>query len=137
LRRSSALGFAVFPAALFLLVFSSIAQAPPTAPPAQKHRITVKFNYNFAANHGCGSKNNGKLCVRQFNVYNLTDRGQRIRLFSFPAPSNARKFVQGVSATSPELAFSPGQHMIAVTAESNSGKESNAFVCFTMIYIRP
>jgi hypothetical protein len=75
--------------------------------------------------------------VKQFNVYNLTDRGQRIRLFSFPAPSNAKKFVQGVSATSPELAFSPGQHMIAVTAESNSGKESNAFVCFTMIYIRP
>lgn len=114
-----------------------MAQAPSAAPAAQRHRVTVKFNYNFARTHACGPKNTDKICVKEFNVYNLTDKGQRYKLFAFPAPENSRKPLEVVSSTSPELPFSPGQHLIAVTAVSNTGKESNAYACTAMIYIKP
>jgi hypothetical protein len=119
-----------------------VVQAPtaprPAAPGApQRHTITVKFDYDFTRTHACGPKNHDKFCVKQFDVYNLTQNGGRFKLFSFPAPRNAKTVVRGLSGTSPELPFSPGQHLIAVTAESNVGRESSPMQCQTMIDINP
>jgi hypothetical protein len=118
----------------------SQAQATAAQPPAsgaEKHTVTVKFDYSFVRMHSCGPKNKDKLCVKQFNVYNLTQDGQRHKLFSLPAPPDAKTVVQGLTATSPELPFSPGQHMIAVTAESNAGSESSPMQCQALIDIQP
>jgi hypothetical protein len=100
------------------------------------HTITVRFDYDFTTTHACPVKGKAT-CIRKFNVYNLTDTGQRILLFSIPAPDKAKKKVQGISGTSKALVFAPGQHMVAVSAVDNHGAESNPRACATMVNIAP
>src|SRR6267142_2222728 len=49
-----------------------------------KRRIIVTFDYDFGSIPAC-SLTLTKNCIRQFNVYDMTDEG-RMKLFSIPVP---------------------------------------------------
>jgi hypothetical protein len=105
--------------ALFALVFVSLAVANP-----RKRRVTVTFNYDFNLNHAC-SQTLTTGCVKQFNVYDTTDKEQ-VKLFSIPVPADAAGFVKGITGTSPPLSLRPGEHIVAVTAQAADGTESDS-----------
>lgn len=98
------------------------------------HTIHVTFDYDFKRFHGCAEKNK-KPCLKQFNVYNVTDAGRRFLLFTIPAPPGAKGEVKNITGASKPLVFAPGQHMIAVTANTDQGGESDPRACYTMITI--
>jgi hypothetical protein len=98
------------------------AEAVPQSDPANQHKVSVQFDYDFAKSPSCAAKPNEKTCVKQFDVYDVS--GQRFRLFSIPAPK-ATGMVKGITGDSPTRIFLPGTHFIAVTAEDAQGVESN------------
>jgi hypothetical protein len=104
---------------------------PSPAPAPAKHTVTVHFDYDFAGTPACPQEKN-KPCVEQFIVYDIsggTSPEQRFQLFTVPVPPGAKGTVKGITATSPPLAFEPGKHLIAVTAQMPDKKESNPSVC--------
>jgi hypothetical protein len=104
---------------LFALMFVSLAAADP-----RKRRVTVTFNYDFNLSHAC-SLTLTKNCVKQFNVYDATDKEQ-VKLFSIPVPADAAGFVKEITGTSPPLALRAGEHMLVVTAQAADGTESES-----------
>ena len=126
------LHFTIFALAVF---FAAVTPVRPQNAP-KTHIVRVKFDYNFKRFHGCKKKNKGP-CLQEFNVYNVTRTGKRFLLFSIPAPPGAKGEVQGITGASKPLVFVPGQHMIAVTAETDLGAESDPHGCFTMVDIAP
>ncbi|MGH9717515.1 MAG: hypothetical protein ACRD4R_12430 [Candidatus Acidiferrales bacterium] len=99
------------------------------------HRIRVKFNYDFTAMHACPVKKAAP-CVKQFDIYDATDTGKRILLFTIRAPEGARS-LRTIRGASKLLVFAPGEHTIEVTALANNGKESKHRACTTMVRIKP
>ncbi|MGC2464676.1 MAG: hypothetical protein WA517_05730 [Candidatus Acidiferrum sp.] len=116
--------------ALFALVFVSLAVANP-----RKRRVTVTFNYDFNLSHAC-SLPLTKNCVKQFNVYDATDKEQ-VKLFSIPVPADAAGFVKGITGTSPPLSLRAGEHVIVVTAQAADGTESDSGAAATRIRVKP
>jgi hypothetical protein len=98
--------------------------------------IGVKFLYDFSKVPGCPAKN-AKQCVKQFNVYNLTDTGKRFLLFSIPAPKGANGKSQSISGKSKPLVLEPGKHLIAVSAVDNQGHETKPQACSEMVEVPP
>ncbi|HVB85623.1 MAG TPA: hypothetical protein VNK23_03030 [Candidatus Dormibacteraeota bacterium] len=125
-----------FVGAVMLALVLSGAVPARSKEKAETHRITVKFNYDFDAMHACPVKNAAP-CVQQFDVYNVTDTGKRILLFTIPAPKGAKNLMRGIRGTSKPLVFAPGEHMIEVTAVANDGKESKQGAWTTMVNIKP
>ena len=95
-----------------------IAQTQPI-----KHTISVKFDYNFTATPACSQKVTKK-CIAKFVVYDISG-GKPYELFTIPVPADANGAVKGISGESQPLLFEPGKHLIAVTAQKDSGEESN------------
>lgn len=113
--------------------------APPrthSQPAPKPHKISVKFDYNFAPMHACPARPSAP-CIKRFDVYNLTDTGQRILLFSIPAPAGAKSAVRGIAGTSKPLVFAPGQHLIGVSAVTNRGTQSDPHACSVMVDVAP
>jgi hypothetical protein len=73
--------------------------------------------------------------VRQFNVYDMAAEG-RVKLFSIPVPAGAGGFVKGITGISQPLLLPAGKHLLAVTAESADGAESDSGACSTTIEIK-
>jgi hypothetical protein len=117
--------------AVFAVVNPTWAQNPP-----KTHTIRVNFDYDFKDFHGCKTKSKAP-CLKQFNVYNVTDTGKRILLFSIPAPPGAKHAVKDITGASNPLVFAPGKHMIAVTAQTDRGGESDPRACSTMVNVAP
>jgi hypothetical protein len=92
-----------------------------TQPP--KHTVTVTFDYNFGATPACSQKVIKK-CIAKFVVYDISG-GKPYKLFTIPVPADASGAVKGISGESQPLLFEPGKHLIAVTAQTDSGEESN------------
>jgi hypothetical protein len=120
------------------VVLAALAAVVPVRPqtPPKTHTVRVKFDYNFKRFHSCENKRKAP-CLKQFNVYNVTDTGRRILLFSIPAPPGAKGEVKDITGASKPLVFAPGQHMIAVTAETDGGGESDPHDCQTMVNVAP
>jgi len=116
--------------ALFALVFVSLAVAIP-----RKHRVTLTFNYDFNLSPACSSAPT-KNCVKQFNVYDATDK-QHVKLFSIPVPADATGMVKGITGTSPLLSFRAGEHTLVVTAQAADGTESDSGAGTIRIQIKP
>lgn len=96
-----------------------------------KHSITLKFNYDFRATPACvpGVKNK-KRCVAQFNAYDISAGiAKRTKLAALPVPSGATGLVKGLSLTTPSLLFESGKHLLAVTAQTPDGTESDPNKC--------
>lgn len=94
-----------------------------------KHKITISFNYDFSQTPVCPAKN-GKSCVTQFNLYDISAGVQkRTKLVSFPPPAEAAGLVKGITTTTPLLVFEPGKHLLAVTAQMSKGDESDMNKC--------
>lgn len=94
-----------------------------------KHKISIKFNYDFSQTPVCPAKN-AKSCVTQFNLYDISAGVQkRTKLMSFPPPVGATGMVKGITATTPLLVFEPGRHLLAVTAQMSKGDESDPNKC--------
>ena len=157
MKKTSAAAALIVLVTLFLFVFSGKAQnqgnstasnpsgsangsgAAKTGSSAtattSPHTVTLKFDYNFSVNSACTAKKPTKVCVKEFQVYNLTDKGQRTKLFTIKAPDGATEMLK-VTGKSEPLPLAPGQRMLAVAAVSNTGKESNTYACTTMIDIK-
>lgn len=120
---------------VMLAVLAAVSPIRPQTPP-KTHTVSVKFDYNFKLFHGCKRKNKAP-CVKQFNVYNVIDTGKRIFLFSIPAQPGAKGEVKGITGVSEPMVFAPGQHMIAVTASTDLGVESDVHACWTMVNVAP
>jgi hypothetical protein len=118
-----------------LLLVAMWALAGGAQGTGSKHTITVKFNYDFSTSPACPAKN-AKDCVEQFNVYDISAGVRnRTKLMSVPAPAGARTMINGIAATTPLLLFEPGKHLLAVTAQMQKGKESDANVCTVWVDI--
>ena len=115
---------------LFALVFVSLVVANP-----RKRKVTVTFNYDFNLSPAC-SLTLTKNCVRQFNVYDTTDKEQ-VKLFSIPVPADAAGFVKGITGTSPPLSLRAGEHIVVVTAQKADGTESDPGACTIRIRVKP
>jgi hypothetical protein len=118
-----------------LAVSAALAQVRGQNPP-KTHTIQVKFDYSFKRFHGCKEKNKAP-CVKEFEVYNVTDTGRRYLLFSIPAPPGAKGEIKGITGASKPLVLAPGQHMIAVTAKTDRGAESDPRACSAMVNVTP
>jgi hypothetical protein len=95
------------------------AQAQPV-----KHTISVKFDYNFTATPPCSQKVTKK-CIAKFVVYDISG-GKPYKLFEISVPADASGAVKGISGESQPLLFESGKHLVAVTAQKDSGEESSA-----------
>jgi hypothetical protein len=108
--------------ALFFLAFITLFVFMP-----RKQRIAVKFDYDFRLSPAC-SLMRTKNCIKQFNVYEMNAEG-RTKLFSIPIPGGGVDFVKGISGTSPPIVLPAGELIVAVTAESADGLESDPGEC--------
>ncbi len=111
--------------------FSAAGQAD-----GSRHSVTVTFDYNFGLTPACSEKVTEK-CVKQFNVYDISAGAEkRTRLFTIPADPGAKGVVKGITGTGPLLLFSPGKHLIAVVAQTPSGRKSDMMACVAWIKIK-
>jgi hypothetical protein len=120
------------------LLWAAILVAPPASaqPDASKHSIILKFDYDFRLTPACTSATK-KNCVERFDVYDMSAGfAQRTKLASLPVPSEAKGLVKGISVTTPSLLFETGKHLLAVTAQTPDGKESDPMKCTAWVEIR-
>ena len=99
------------------------------------HTITVKFDYDFTHNPVCSAKIKDA-CVSTFIVYDISGT-KPYKLFSIPAPADAKGVTKGITATSPRMLFGVGKHRIGVAAVSGKGIESPPIDCNTIVEIKP
>jgi hypothetical protein len=102
-----------------ILAGRCLAQTQPT-----KHTITVKFDYDFTTTPACSQKVTKK-CIAKFVVYDISG-GKPYKLFEIPVPADASGAMKGISGESQPLLFESGKHLVAVTAQKDSGEESSA-----------
>ncbi len=117
--RPRVLVFAVFGGVI--LAGRCLAQEQAQPP---KHTIVVKFDYDFTAVPACSQKVSKK-CIAKFVVYDISG-GKPYKLFEIPVPADASGAVKGISGESQPLLFESGKHLLAVTAQKDSGEESSA-----------
>jgi hypothetical protein len=100
-----------------------------------KHKITFTFNYDFTQTPVC-SPTIAKVCVEQFNVYDISAGiTKREKLMSFAPPADARGPVRGITVTTPLLPFKSGKHLLAVTAQLSTGGESDPNQCTVWVQV--
>ena len=92
-------------------------QTPP------KHTIVVTFDYDFTAMPACSEKVTKK-CIAKFVVYDISGE-KPYKLFTIPVPAGATGKVKGISGESQPLLFESGKHLLGVSAQRESGQESN------------
>jgi len=91
-----------------------------------KHTIVVTFDYDFTEVSACSEKVNKK-CIAKFVVYDISGE-KPYRLFTIPVPVGAAGKVKGISGESQPLLFESGKHLLGVSAQRESGEESNPHV---------
>jgi len=111
--------------ALFLAaVASTIARGACFAQTqSPKHTIVVTFDYDFTAVPACSEKVSKK-CIAKFVVYDISGE-KPYKLFTIPVPAGAAGKVKGISGESQPLLFESGKHLLGVSAQRESGEESN------------
>jgi hypothetical protein len=88
-----------------------------------KHTIVVTFDYDFTPVPACSEKVTKK-CIAKFIVYD--NSGEKpYKLFTIPVPSGATGKLKGISGESQPLLFESGKHLLGVSAQRDSGEESN------------
>ena len=108
----------------FLAVLSTLAGGVCFAQTqSPKHTIVVTFNYDFTAVPACSEKVTKK-CIAKFIVYDISGE-KPYKLFTIPVPVGASGKVKGISAESQPLLFESGKHLLGVSAQRESGEESN------------
>ena len=108
----------------FLAVLSTLAGGVCFAQTqSPKHTIVVTFNYDFTAVPACSEKVTKK-CIAKFIVYDISGE-KPYKLFTIPVPAGASGKVKGISAESQPLLFESGKHLLGVSAQRESGEESN------------
>jgi hypothetical protein len=128
---SSLLGFAAALLVCVLVARPSFAQPRNPAPAPDKHTVSVLFDFDFTPIPPCPQPKD-KPCVEQFVVYDIsggTAPADRFKLFTIPAPPDAKGKVRGIKGTSPPLGFQSGKHLIGVTAQTLDKKESDPASC--------
>jgi len=114
-----------------------LGPAPGRAGAPQKpHRIIVDFEYNFAIMHACPVKGSAP-CVKEFDVFHITETGRQILLFSIPAPAGAKDQAHQISGASKPLVFVPGKYLIGVSAVTDRGAISDPQACTSVVTIEP
>lgn len=103
---------------------------------SSKHSVTLTFDYDFRTMPVCSSGVT-KNCVAQFNVYDISAGvAKRTKLFSSPPPQTAKGVVKAITLTTPTLLFESGKHLLAVTAQTPAGTESDPKQCVTWVTIQ-
>jgi len=105
------------------------------APPHSKHSVIVKFDYDFGRTPACSPKITQK-CVQQFVAYDISGGStHRTKLFAIPLPPHADGLVHGITATSPQLNWESGKHLLSVVAQYPDGTESQQSACTTWVTV--
>jgi len=117
-----------------ILVLLMVAIASLTLGVRHKRTVTVSFDYDFRLSPPCSPGLTSK-CVKQFNVYDMTGEA-RVKLFSIAVPVGAAGLIKGITGISEPLLLPAGKHLLAVTAESADGAESDAHACSTTVDIK-
>jgi hypothetical protein len=112
------------------LVPMSVRAAP------SQHKLLVTFRYDFTIERACKENQTGN-CVKQFNVYDITDPNAPVRLFSIAAGRKVKRVQYLVKAQSNLLSISDGMHTFAATAQWANGAESDPKACTTTVAVRP
>ncbi len=123
---------------LFKLVMAVLVSVLCAGALAAQSRHTIKFtfDYDFRITPACSAEIK-KGCVQQFNFYDISSGfATRVKLGSFPVPAGAKGLVKGISITTERRLFSPGKHMVAVSAQLADGMESDVSKCSTIVKIR-
>ena len=101
-----------------------------------RHTIKFTFDYDFGITPACSAEVK-KGCVQQFNFYDISGGvATRVKLGSLPVPTVANGLVRGISFTTERRLFSPGKHMVAVSAQLADGMESDVSRCSAIVKIR-
>jgi hypothetical protein len=101
-----------------------------------RHTIKFTFDYDFGITPACSAEVK-KGCVQQFNFYDISGGfATRVKLGSLPVPTGAKGLVRGISFTTERRLFSPGKHMVAVSAQLADGMESEVSRCSAIVKIR-
>ena len=101
-----------------------------------RHTIKFTFDYDFGITPACSAEVK-KGCVQQFNFYDISGGfATRVKLGSLPVPTGAKGLVRGISFTTERRLFSPGKHMVAVSAQLADGMESDVSRCSAIVKIR-
>lgn len=99
------------------------------------HKITVTFNYDFTRTPACNAEVTKK-CVQDFNVYDISGGlKNRTKLMVIPVPAGAHGVMKGIAGTTSPLVFEPGKHLLAVTAQTPQGVESDVRSCSVWVTI--
>lgn len=94
------------------------------------------FDYDFRVTPAC-SPQVKKDCVQKFNFYDISlGIAKKVPLGSLPAPAGATGLMKGISFTTERRLFSSGKHMVAVSAQLESGFESDLQKCAVTVKIR-
>jgi len=101
-----------------------------------RHTIKFTFDYDFGITPACSAEVK-KGCVQRFNFYDISGGfATRVKLGSLPVPTVAKGLVRGISFTTERRLFSPGKHMVAVSAQLADGMESDVSRCSAIVKIR-
>ena len=101
-----------------------------------RHTIKFTFDYDFGITPACSAEVK-KGCVQRFNFYDTSGGvATRVKLGSLPVPTVANGLVRGISFTTERRLFSPGKHMVAVSAQLADGMESDVSRCSAIVKIR-
>ena len=111
--------------ALFFVVTANAFTTGACLAQAQssKHVIVATFDYDFTAVPACSEKVTKK-CIAKFVVYDISGE-KPYKLFTIPVPADANGKVKGISGESQPLLFESGKHLLGVSAQRDSGEESN------------
>lgn len=96
------------------------------AAPVQ-HNLTATLDYDFKPHPACKGKYT-RPCVLQFNIYDLSG-SKPVRLFSIPAPAEAKNQVKGITGNSGPVKLTFGTHTFGATAQMADGQESDPRLC--------
>ena len=108
---------------LVLLGLAVLCGAVAAAGAGSQHTVSVTLNYDFSVDNGC-SASVTTVCLKQFNIYDITGGGTPVKLFSIAAPSGASSAVTGITGTSGPVTLKSGVHTFAATAQMADGTES-------------
>lgn len=117
-------------------VLASQSEKSQPAKSQSRHTITFTFDYDFRITPACSAEVK-KDCVQKFNFYDISlGIPKKMPLGSLPVPAGATGLMKGISFTTERRLFSSGKHMVAVSAQSENGIESDLQKCTTTVKVR-
>lgn len=103
---------------------------------APTHVVTASLSYDFSSDNACSATVTTG-CLKQFNIYDVTNATAPVLLFSIPAPTGASTQISGITGSSPAIVLKSGIHTFAATAAMADGTESDPNLATATATVKP